>query len=60
MGNSCAIRPFDEMLVKSGIFLTKLWFSATRAEQRTRFAIRQIDPVRRWKLSPMDTESLNR
>jgi polyphosphate kinase 2 (PPK2 family) len=32
----------------------------TRDEQRTRFAIRQIDPVRRWKLSPMDLESLDR
>ena len=35
-------------------------FSVTQAEQRTRFAIRQIDPVRRWKLSPMDIESLER
>ena len=32
----------------------------TQREQRTRFAIRQIDPVRRWKLSPMDLESLDR
>ena len=40
--------------------LTKLWFSVTQDEQRTRFAIRQIDPVRRWKLSPMDLESLDR
>jgi polyphosphate kinase 2 (PPK2 family) len=48
------------MLVESGISLTKLWFSVTQAEQRTRFAIRQIDPVRRWKLSPMDIESLDR
>jgi polyphosphate kinase len=51
---------FEEMLVESGISLTKLWFSVTQAEQRTRFAIRQIDPVRRWKLSPMDIESLDR
>jgi polyphosphate kinase len=50
---------FEEMLVENGISLTKLWFSVTRAEQRTRFAIRQIDPVRRWKLSPMDIESLD-
>ena len=48
------------MLVESGFSLTKLWFSVTQAEQRTRFAIRQIDPVRRWKLSPMDIESLDR
>src|SRR6476469_8316202 len=51
---------FEEMLVESGFSLTKLWFSVTQAEQRTRFAIRQIDPVRRWKLSPMDIESLER
>ncbi|MCT2090075.1 MULTISPECIES: polyphosphate kinase 2 [Micrococcus] len=51
---------FEKMLVDEGIHLTKLWFSVTRSEQRTRFAIRQIDPVRRWKLSPMDLESLDR
>ncbi|HEY5846332.1 MAG TPA: polyphosphate kinase 2, partial [Microlunatus sp.] len=51
---------FEEMLVESGFSLTKLWFSVTQAEQRTRFAIRQIDPVRRWKLSPMDIKSLDR
>jgi polyphosphate kinase len=51
---------FEEMLVESGFSLTKLWFSVTQQEQRTRFAIRQIDPVRRWKLSPMDLESLDR
>ena len=41
---------FEEMLVESGFSLTKLWFSVAQSEQRTRFAIRQIDPVRRWKL----------
>ncbi|HKJ12008.1 MAG TPA: polyphosphate kinase 2 [Ornithinimicrobium sp.] len=51
---------FEQMLVESGVSLTKLWFSVTRNEQRTRFAIRQLDPVRRWKLSPMDLESLDR
>ena len=51
---------FEAMLVESGFHLTKLWFSVTQSEQRTRFAIRQIDPVRRWKLSPMDIESLDR
>jgi len=51
---------FEEMLVDSGFSVTKLWFSVTRQEQRTRFAVRQIDPVRRWKLSPMDIESLDR
>jgi polyphosphate kinase len=51
---------FEEMLIESGFSLTKLWFSVTQSEQRTRFAIRQIDPVRRWKLSPMDIESLDK
>lgn len=51
---------FERMLAESGIQLTKFWFSVTRREQRTRFAIRQIDPVRRWKLSPMDLESLDK
>jgi polyphosphate kinase 2 len=51
---------FERMLVDSGIHLTKFWFSVTRHEQRTRFAIRQIDPVRRWKLSPIDLASLDR
>ncbi len=51
---------FEQMLVDSGSTLTKFWFSVTQSEQRTRFAIRQIDPVRRWKLSPMDVESLDK
>jgi len=51
---------FERMLVESGIHVTKFWFSVSRMEQRTRFAIRQLDPVRRWKLSPMDLASLGR
>jgi polyphosphate kinase len=51
---------FEKMLVRSGLNLTKFWFSVTPAEQRTRFAIRRIDPVRQWKLSPMDIESLDK
>ena len=51
---------FERMLVHSGIDLTKFWFSVTQAEQRTRFVIRQVDPVRQWKLSPMDIKSLDR
>ncbi len=51
---------FERMLMEAGITVTKLWFSVTQDEQRTRFAIRQIDPVRRWKLSPMDLESLDK
>jgi len=51
---------FEKMLVDDGINLVKFWFSVTPLEQRTRFAIRQIDPVRQWKLSPMDVESLDK
>src|SRR3954452_12200550 len=51
---------FERMLVDSGISLTKFWFSVTQAEQRTRFIIRQVDPVRQWKLSPIDVESLDK
>jgi polyphosphate kinase 2 len=51
---------FERMIVDGGTHLTKFWFSVTQREQRTRFAIRQIDPVRRWKLSPIDLESLGR
>jgi polyphosphate kinase len=51
---------FEQMLVDNGISLTKFWFSVSPAEQRTRFAIRLVDPVRQWKFSPMDMESINR
>ena len=51
---------FEDMLVSDGISLTKFWFSVSPAEQRTRFAIRQVDPVRQWKLSPTDIESLDK
>jgi polyphosphate kinase 2 len=50
----------ERMLVRSGIRLIKFWFSVSRGEQRTRFAIRQVDPVRQWKLSRMDVESLDK
>jgi polyphosphate kinase len=51
---------FEQMLVNDGISLTKLWFSVSPSEQRTRFTIRQVDPVRQWKLSPMDLASLDK
>lgn len=51
---------FERMLVDSGISLTKFWFSVTQSEQRTRFIIRQVDPVRQWKLSPIDLQSLSK
>ena len=50
----------ERMLVRSGIHLVKLWFSVSQNEQRTRFAIRQVDPVRQWKLSPNDLASLDK
>jgi polyphosphate kinase 2 len=50
----------ERMWVRSGIHVIKLWFSVSRAEQRTRFVIRQVDPVRQWKLSPMDLASLDK
>lgn len=50
---------FERMITEDGILLVKFWFSVSRAEQRTRFAIRQIDPVRQWKLSPTDLASLD-
>jgi polyphosphate kinase 2 len=51
---------FESILTSSGIVLFKFWFSVSRTEQRTRFQARQIDPVRRWKLSPMDLASLDK
>lgn len=51
---------FERMLVNDGISLTKLWFSLSPAEQRTRFATRLVDPVRQWKFSPVDMESLDK
>src|ERR1700754_214386 len=51
---------FERMLVDDGVHLVKFWFSVSQGEQRTRFTIRQVDPVRQWKLSPMDLASLDR
>jgi polyphosphate kinase 2 len=51
---------FERLLVRDGIALIKLWFSVSRAEQRTRFLIRRIDTLRQWKLSPTDLASLDR
>jgi polyphosphate kinase 2 len=50
----------EQALVDTGLHLIKLWFSVSRAEQRTRFIIRVIDPLRQWKLSPVDLAALNR
>ena len=51
---------FEQMLMDDGILLRKYWFSVSDDEQLRRFRSRQDDPVRRWKLSPMDLESLHR
>ena len=51
---------FERLLVDDGVSLTKFWFSVTPGEQHTRFAIRQIDPVRQWKLSPTDIALLDK
>ena len=48
------------MLVRDGISLTKLWSSVSPSEQRIRFTIRQVDPVRQWKLSRTDLASLDK
>jgi polyphosphate kinase 2 len=48
---------FERMLVRDGILLRKYWFSVSDAEQERRFRSRAEDPLRRWKLSPMDLES---
>jgi polyphosphate kinase 2 len=51
---------FEQMLIDDGIMLRKYWFSVSNKEQLQRFRSRHADPVRRWKLSPMDVESINR
>jgi len=51
---------FERMLVRSGIILIKYWFSVSDHEQEHRFRERNEDPVKRWKLSPMDLESRRR
>jgi len=48
---------FERMLVRSGIKLIKYWFSVSDEEQERRFQKRNLDPTRRWKLSPMDLNS---
>jgi polyphosphate kinase 2 (PPK2 family) len=51
---------FERMLVRSGIILVKYWFSITDPEQNLRFLMRIHDPMKQWKLSPMDLESRRR
>jgi polyphosphate kinase len=51
---------FERLLVEDGILLLKYWFSVSDTEQQARFESRMKDPMRRWKLSPMDLESIKR
>lgn len=51
---------FERLLVEDGIMLRKYWFSVSDEEQVRRFESRREDPLRRWKLSPMDLESITR
>jgi polyphosphate kinase 2 len=51
---------FERLLIEDGILLRKYWFSVSAAEQERRFRRRLDDPMRRWKLSPLDLESLSR
>lgn len=51
---------FEQLLINDGILLRKYWFSVSQAEQLRRFRKRRNDPLRQWKLSPMDLEAVNR
>ena len=51
---------FERMLTRSGIRLFKYWFSVTQGEQKRRFSSRETDPLKRWKLSPIDRASLDK
>jgi len=55
-----AVPEFERMLVRSGIKLIKYWFSISDREQHLRFLMRMHDPLKQWKLSPMDLESRRR
>jgi polyphosphate kinase 2 len=52
-----SVPEFERMLIRSGIILVKYWFSITDEEQQLRFMMRIHDPLKQWKLSPMDVES---
>src|SRR6201992_2221441 len=55
-----SVPEFERMLVRSGIILLKYWFSITDEEQQFRFLMRIHDPLKQWKLSPMDVQSRSR
>jgi polyphosphate kinase 2 (PPK2 family) len=51
---------FERHLVRSGVWVIKFWFSVSQKEQRRRFKEREIHPLKQWKLSPIDKQSLNK
>jgi polyphosphate kinase 2 len=55
-----SVPEFERMLVRSGIVLIKYWFSITDEEQYFRFTMRIHDPLKQWKLSPMDVQARSR
>ena len=55
-----SVPEFERMLVRSGIILIKYWFSITDDEQQFRFLMRIHDPLKQWKLSPMDVQARSR
>src|SRR6202011_3793091 len=55
-----SVPEFEKMLVRSGVQILKYWFSITDDEQEVRFQARIQDPLKQWKLSPMDLESRRR
>ncbi|TWT22521.1 polyphosphate kinase 2 [Luteimonas marina] len=55
-----SVPEFEKMLIRSGIILVKYWFSISDDEQHLRFQTRIHDPLKQWKLSPMDLESRRR
>jgi polyphosphate kinase len=56
----CQAPLFEKILIDEGISLVKFWFSVSQSEERTRFAIRKIDPIRQWKLSDVDIALLDK
>ena len=55
-----AVPDFERMLTRSGVILVKYWFSITYEEQLRRLRSRACNPIKQWKLSPMDVQSLYR
>lgn len=55
-----SVPEFEKMLTRSGIQIIKYWFSISDEEQAFRFSCRNHDPLKQWKLSPMDLEARKR